>query len=167
MRLGRWAYLYGYRSRHRRRDDDADRRCSEDRYCDVHRDSAARSVTVIEVVRAGAHVAPAATTCVRHAKCFPSAPFLIHSNEHRKFLVCIASDKLFHSAAAPFQVSQSARLLIVYHACISYWPSVAPSGSQPVVLTAGEFHSSAVVLRKEISARYSGHFVIGQDLDVY
>jgi ribonuclease BN (tRNA processing enzyme) len=59
------------------------------------------------------------------------------------------------------------RLLIVYHAWISSWPSVAPSGSQPVVLTTGEFHSSAEVLQKEISSRYSGHFVIGQDLDVY
>jgi ribonuclease BN (tRNA processing enzyme) len=59
------------------------------------------------------------------------------------------------------------RLLIVYHAWISSWPSVAPSGSQPVVLTTGEFHSSADVLQKEIRSRYSGRFVIGQDLDVY
>src|SRR5215467_10899559 len=59
------------------------------------------------------------------------------------------------------------RLLIVYHAWISSWPSVAPSGSQPVVLTTGEFHSSADVLQKEISSRYSGHVVIGRDLDVY
>ena len=59
------------------------------------------------------------------------------------------------------------RLLIVYHAWISSWPSIAPSGSQPVVLTTGEFHSSADVLQKEIRSRYSGRFVIGQDLDVY
>jgi ribonuclease BN (tRNA processing enzyme) len=59
------------------------------------------------------------------------------------------------------------RLLIVYHAWISSWPSVAPSGLQPVVLTTGEFHSSADVLQKEIKSRYSGHFVIGQDLEVY
>ena len=58
-------------------------------------------------------------------------------------------------------------LLIVYHAWISSWPSVAPNGSRPVVLTTGEFHSSADVLQKEISSRYSGQFVIGQDLDVY
>src|SRR5712692_2059076 len=33
------------------------------------------------------------------------------------------------------------RLLIVYHAWISWWPSIAPSGNQPVVLTTGELHS--------------------------
>lgn len=59
------------------------------------------------------------------------------------------------------------RLLIVYHAWIPSWPSVAPGGGQPVVLTTGEFHSSAEVLQKEIRSRYSGRFVIGQDLDVY
>ena len=59
------------------------------------------------------------------------------------------------------------RLLVVYHAWIAAWPSVAPSGTQPVVLTTGEFHSSAEVLQKEIKSRYSGRFVIGQDLDVY
>lgn len=64
-------------------------------------------------------------------------------------------------------VKAKPRLLIVYHAWISSWPSVPPSGSQPVVLTTGEFHSSAEALQKEIGARYSGRFVIGQDLDVY
>jgi ribonuclease BN (tRNA processing enzyme) len=59
------------------------------------------------------------------------------------------------------------RLLVVYHAWISSWPSVAPSGSQPVVPATGEFHSSADVLQKEIGSRYSGTFVIGRDLDVY
>jgi ribonuclease BN (tRNA processing enzyme) len=59
------------------------------------------------------------------------------------------------------------RLLVVYHAWISSWPSVDPSGSQPVVLTTGEFHSSAEVLQKEIGSRYSGNFAIGQDLGVY
>ena len=58
-------------------------------------------------------------------------------------------------------------LLIVYHAWISSWPSKTPTDSQPVVLTTGQFHSSAEVLQKEISSRYSGHFVIGSDLDVY
>jgi len=53
-------------------------------------------------------------------------------------------------------------LLVVYHDWISSWPSVDPSGSQQVVLTTGEFHSSADVLRKEIGSRYSGRFVIGQ-----
>ena len=58
-------------------------------------------------------------------------------------------------------------LLIVYHAWISWRPSIAPSPSQPVVLTTGKFHSSPDVLQQEIASRYSGHFVIGQDLDVY
>ena len=58
-------------------------------------------------------------------------------------------------------------LLIVYHAWISWWPSIAPSANQPVVLTTGGFHSSPDVLQREIGARYSGHFVIGRDLDVY
>src|SRR5262249_19682580 len=57
-------------------------------------------------------------------------------------------------------------LLIVYHAWISWTPSLAPSG-QPVVLTTGALHSSPDVLQKEIGLRYSGHFVIGRDLDVY
>ena len=68
---------------------------------------------------------------------------------------------------AALAVKAKPRLLIVYHAWIPSWPSLAPSGSQPVVLTTGEFHSSAEVLQKEISSRYSGHFVIGQDLNVY
>ena len=58
-------------------------------------------------------------------------------------------------------------LLIVYHAWISWWPDTASSGVQPVVLTAGRVHSSPDVLQSEISSRYSGHFVIGRDLDVY
>ena len=58
-------------------------------------------------------------------------------------------------------------LLIVYHAWISWRPSIAPSGSRPVVLTTGEFHSTPDVLQKEIGSRYSGNFVIGRDLDVF
>ena len=58
------------------------------------------------------------------------------------------------------------RLLIVYHAWISWWPDVAPS-DKPVVLTTGELHSTPDVLQKEIGSRYSGNFVIGSDLDVY
>lgn len=58
-------------------------------------------------------------------------------------------------------------LLIVYHAWISWSPSVSPSGSQPVVLTTGGLHSSPDVLQKEIGSRYSGNFVLGRDLDVY
>ena len=58
-------------------------------------------------------------------------------------------------------------LLIAYHSWISWWPSVAPSSTQPVVLTTGALHSTPDVLQKEIGSRYSGHFVIGRDLDVY
>ena len=58
-------------------------------------------------------------------------------------------------------------LLIAYHAWIAWGPSVVPSGEQPVVLTTGGFHSSPDALYKEIASRYSGHFVIGRDLDVY
>jgi ribonuclease BN (tRNA processing enzyme) len=59
------------------------------------------------------------------------------------------------------------RLLIVYHAWISWWPTIAPSGNQLVVLTTGELHSSPDVLQREIGSRYSGNFVVGRDLDVY
>jgi ribonuclease BN (tRNA processing enzyme) len=58
-------------------------------------------------------------------------------------------------------------LLIAYHAWIAWGPSVVPSGEQPVALSTGGFHSSPDVLQKEIASRYSGHFVIGRDLDVY
>ena len=58
-------------------------------------------------------------------------------------------------------------LLIVYHAWISWTPGATPSGSQPVVLSTGALQSSPDVLQKEIGSRYSGHFVIGHDLDVY
>src|SRR5712692_1438217 len=58
-------------------------------------------------------------------------------------------------------------LLIVYHAWISWWPSVEAAGDQPVVLTTGGLHSTPDVLQREIGLRYSGNFVIGRDLDVY
>jgi hypothetical protein len=58
-------------------------------------------------------------------------------------------------------------LLIAYHAWIAEGPSVIPSSEQQVVLTTGGFHSSPDMLQKEIASRYSGHFVIGRDLDVY
>jgi ribonuclease BN (tRNA processing enzyme) len=58
-------------------------------------------------------------------------------------------------------------LLIVYHSSISWWPSTSPTGDRLVVLTNSEFHSTPDVLQSEIAARYSGHFVIGRDLDVY
>ncbi len=58
-------------------------------------------------------------------------------------------------------------LLIVYHAWISWWPSVEAAGDQSVVLTTGGLHSTPDVLQREIGLRYSGKFVIGRDLDVY
>ena len=57
------------------------------------------------------------------------------------------------------------RLLIVYHAWISSWPSA--EAGQPATLTNGGLHSTPDVLQKEIAARYRGQFVIGRDLDVY
>jgi ribonuclease BN (tRNA processing enzyme) len=58
-------------------------------------------------------------------------------------------------------------LLIVYHSSISWWPNSAPSGDRLGVLGTGELHSTPDVLQKELGSRYSGHFVIGRDLDVY
>jgi ribonuclease BN (tRNA processing enzyme) len=47
------------------------------------------------------------------------------------------------------------RLLIVYHASIALRPAVNPKASSPEKLL------------DEISSRYSGHVVVGRDLDVY
>jgi ribonuclease BN (tRNA processing enzyme) len=47
------------------------------------------------------------------------------------------------------------KLLVLYHHSIALRPGVAASASTP-----GE-------LLREMSARYSGQFVIGRDLDVY
>jgi len=58
-------------------------------------------------------------------------------------------------------------LLIVYHASISWWPSITPSGNQLLVLSTCELHASPDVLQKELGSQYSGNFVIGWDLDVY
>jgi ribonuclease BN (tRNA processing enzyme) len=68
---------------------------------------------------------------------------------------------------ASLAIKAKPRLLIVYHAWISWWPTIAPSVNQPVVLTTGELHSSPDVLQREIGSRYSGNFAIGRDLDVY
>jgi len=57
-------------------------------------------------------------------------------------------------------------LLIVYHAWISWWPSVE-AADQPVTLTNGGLHSTPDLLQREIGSHYSGHFVIGRDLDVW
>ena len=47
------------------------------------------------------------------------------------------------------------RLLLIYHHSIQWRPGMAPTASTPDVL------------RQEMSAKYSGQFVIGRDLDVY
>lgn len=47
------------------------------------------------------------------------------------------------------------RLLILYHHAIALRPEVNPGASSPAELLS------------EISARYSGHVVVGHDLDVY
>lgn len=47
------------------------------------------------------------------------------------------------------------RLLVLYHHAIAFRPEVNPSAVSPAALLA------------EVSARYSGHVVIGRDLDVY
>jgi len=67
---------------------------------------------------------------------------------------------------AELAIKAKPRLLIVYHAWISWWPDVAAS-DKPIVLTTGELHSTLDVLQREIGSRYSGNFVIGNDLDVY
>ena len=58
-------------------------------------------------------------------------------------------------------------LLIVYHAWISWWPTVEAAADQPVTLTNGGLHSTPDLLQREIGSRYSGNFVIGRDLDVW
>jgi hypothetical protein len=58
-------------------------------------------------------------------------------------------------------------LLVVYHSSISWWPTSARPGNNLLVLSNGELHSTPDVLQREFGSRYSGHFVIGRDLDVY
>lgn len=58
------------------------------------------------------------------------------------------------------------KLLVVYHT-IAFRPGIAPPKFLSSMSGAGGFRSSAEVLHEEISARYSGQFVIGRDLDVY
>jgi len=48
---------------------------------------------------------------VLHAHRLARLTFFVHCNEHGKFLVCVASDKLFHIAAAPPKCRGFARSL--------------------------------------------------------
>src|SRR5262249_42787799 len=42
---------------------------------------------------------------VRYAMRSPRLAFLVYGDEHRKILVCVTPNELFHTAAASFQVS--------------------------------------------------------------
>ena len=57
----------------------------------------------------------------------------------------------------PYELAAQARprLLILYHHGIALRPDVNPAASSPAELLG------------EVSARYSGHVVVGHDLDVY
>ena len=59
-------------------------------------------------------------------------------------------------------------LLVIYHSSIS-WRGLhpAPSGNQLLLISTGQADSTPDVLQQEMGSRYSGHFVIGRDLDVY
>ena len=60
-------------------------------------------------------------------------------------------------------------LLIVYHSSISWRgvPRTSPSSNPLLLISTGEFDPTPDVLQREIASRYSGHFVIGRDLDVF
>ena len=59
-------------------------------------------------------------------------------------------------------------LLVIYHSSIS-WRGLrpSPSGNQLLLISTGEADSTPDVLQRELGSRYSSHFVIGRDLDVY
>jgi ribonuclease BN (tRNA processing enzyme) len=58
------------------------------------------------------------------------------------------------------------KLLVIYHT-ISFPPGVAPPRLLPPGAAADALYASPEMLKKEISSRYAGQFVVGQDLDVY
>ena len=58
------------------------------------------------------------------------------------------------------------KLLVIYHT-ISFPPGLAPPRLLPPNAGADALYASPDMLRKEIGSRYSGKFVIGNDLDVY
>jgi hypothetical protein len=78
---------------------------------------------------------------------------------------CAAQRRLFSTATPAAKAKPG--LLIVYHSSISWWPRTPPSGNQFLLISTGEFDSTPDVLQRELGSRYSGHFVIGRDLDVY
>jgi ribonuclease BN (tRNA processing enzyme) len=58
------------------------------------------------------------------------------------------------------------KLLVIYHT-ISFPPGIAPSRLLPPNAGADALYASPEMLQREIGSRYSGKFVIGNDLDVY
>lgn len=58
------------------------------------------------------------------------------------------------------------KLLVIYHT-ISFPPGIAPARLLPPGGGADALYASPGMVQKEIGSRYSGKFVIGQDLDVY
>ncbi|HTQ59071.1 MAG TPA: MBL fold metallo-hydrolase [Candidatus Solibacter sp.] len=58
------------------------------------------------------------------------------------------------------------KLLVVYHT-ISFPPGIAPARLLRPGTAADALYASPEILQKEIGSRYSGKFVIGNDLDVY
>ncbi len=58
------------------------------------------------------------------------------------------------------------KLLVIYHT-ISFPPGIAPPRLLPPNAGADALYASPEMLQKEISARYSGKFVIGKDFDVF
>jgi ribonuclease BN (tRNA processing enzyme) len=58
------------------------------------------------------------------------------------------------------------KLLVVYHT-ISFPPGIAPARLLKPGAAADALYASPEILQKEIGSRYSGKFVIGNDLDIY
>ena len=58
------------------------------------------------------------------------------------------------------------KLLVVYHT-ISFPPGIAPARLLRPGAAADALYASPEILQKELGSRYSGKFVIGNDLDVY
>ena len=58
------------------------------------------------------------------------------------------------------------KLLVVYHT-VSFPPGIAPPRLLPPNAGADALYASPEMVQKEIGSRYSGKFIIGNDLDVY
>jgi ribonuclease Z len=58
------------------------------------------------------------------------------------------------------------KLLVVYHT-INFPPGTAPPRLLLPGASADSLYAPPEMLQREISSRYSGRFVVGQDLDVF